>query len=96
MVEKRKLDVGLLVLIARAAAIERRETGMISTDPADGKSAVQVAWDALAEAAIPDVWTWERRTPGALCAWEASTVVAGVKFFALFTDEEQQAVIDGE
>lgn len=93
--KKRKLEVELLVLMARASAIEKRETGMISTDSVGGEPSVQVAWDALAEAAISDVWTWKRLDPGVRKPWEASVTIAGVVFFALFTDDEQQAVIDG-
>ncbi len=93
---QRKLDVGLLVLIARQMGPERRETGVISVDPMDGKPTVHVANEVLSEVSIPDVWTWTRRNVRGGAPWRASTTIAGVEFFALFTDEERQAVIDGE
>lgn len=94
---KRKLDIALLVLMARAMAAERKETGVISVDPMGNyRPSVHVASEALCEVSIPDVWDWEHRDNPDIDPWLASVIIAGVVFFALFTDDERKAVIDGE
>lgn len=92
---KRPLDVQRLVRLAKLFNHEYKETGILSLRGERGASAgVYIEACALSQVAPTSEWVWQGYSTDD--DWRASTIIAGVEFFALFTDEEKQAVLNGK
>jgi len=80
------IDKELVIMLAHMVAREQHDTAILSIYAYNGKPSVQMSqYDGLIQIARPCDWTWARHDE----RHEASVTVSGVKFFALFTDEEK-------
>jgi len=83
------IDKELVILLAHMVAREQADTAILSIHAYEGKPCVQMSQSGgLQQIARPRDWAWVDR--GKLeRAWDASVTAGGVKFFAIFTDEEK-------
>lgn len=88
MTEKRTINIKLMVRLAHEVAHEQAETGVISADAYNSGPCVHVVHGSLQEVAPVSDWVWTDRSND-VNPHNASVMVDGVEFFAIFTDEEK-------
>ena len=88
---KRPLNLDLLAEMAKTHATEYDETAFQAFGPGGGAS-VHVHACALWQVADSSQWKMEKRDDDSY-PWKASVMHNGVKFYAIFTDEQKRGLL---